>query len=62
MKQKLKYKWLVSTLVVLSAASLAAVAVSCTPKNNPNKRSNPTNPTKNQTDNDQTKNDSKDKV
>ncbi|KEZ22376.1 Vmc-like lipoprotein signal peptide domain-containing protein [Ureaplasma diversum] len=41
MKYKSKQKWLISSLVVLSAASISAVAVSCAPKN-----SNPTKPSK----------------
>ncbi|KEZ22377.1 Vmc-like lipoprotein signal peptide domain-containing protein [Ureaplasma diversum] len=41
MKYKSKQKWLFTSLVTLSAISIAAVAVSCTPKN-----SNPTKPSK----------------
>ncbi|KEZ24128.1 Vmc-like lipoprotein signal peptide domain-containing protein [Ureaplasma diversum] len=41
MKYKSKLKWLISGLVLLSAASISAVAVACTPKN-----SSPTKPSK----------------
>ncbi|KEZ22824.1 Vmc-like lipoprotein signal peptide domain-containing protein [Ureaplasma diversum] len=60
MKHKSKHKWLISSLVVLSATSIVAVAASCTPKSGDStKQTTPTKPKSNNPVNkstDQTKN------